>query len=409
MTSVSELDALVIGAGFAGLATAARLRQLGVARFALLEQGADVGEFWRTNYDRIQLHSPFHDLPDDGGERAKYGVFLKRDDLVAYFEAYARRHALAAHARFGQRVTRIARDGDGWLVESTRGSYRARTLAVATAGNRRPVVPALGGEASYRGELLHSKRYRNATPFAGKRVLVVGSGNSAAEIALDLARGGAAHVAMWVRAPRYVIRLSRMAKLARLARFLRAAFTPEQLVATHRIGRTHPDFGAEIAKKDAIFQLCMLDLSRFGVQRPTRGPSEEMYRYGRIPWFDVGTAGAIAARRIAVIDGNERPIRTLTDDGVQLGERCERFDAVILGTGFEPGLEEFIDDAQRLLAVRPETGLLFPITDGRGTSSVEPSLFFPGFDLNGNGGLSLGLWGFEVAERMAEVLGAKRA
>ncbi len=87
------LDALVIGAGFAGLGTAARLRQRGAPRFALLEQGANVGEFWRTNDDRIQLHSPFHDLPDDGGERASYGIFSKRDELVAYFEAYARRRA----------------------------------------------------------------------------------------------------------------------------------------------------------------------------------------------------------------------------------------------------------------------------------------------------------------------------
>jgi cation diffusion facilitator CzcD-associated flavoprotein CzcO len=76
--TAGELDALVIGAGFAGLATAARLRRRGVACFTLLEQGPDVGQFWRTNYDRIHLHSPFHDPPDDGGERARYGTFIGR-------------------------------------------------------------------------------------------------------------------------------------------------------------------------------------------------------------------------------------------------------------------------------------------------------------------------------------------
>jgi indole-3-pyruvate monooxygenase len=398
------LDALVIGAGFAGLGTAARLRQRGVPRFALLEQGANVGEFWRTNYDRIQLHSPFHDLPDDGGERARYGIFLKRDELVAYFEAYARRHGVYESARFGERVTRVARDGDAWRVEATSGVFRARTLAVATAGNRVPIVPKLGGEDAFRGELLHSKRYRNPAPFAGKRVLVVGSGCSGAEIALDLATGGAAHVAMWVRSPRWVISLWRMAGIARVARFLRVAFTPAKIAASHRVGRLDAGFAKELAQKDGVMRLCALDAAHFGLERPARGPAEEMYLHGRIPWFDVGTHAAIEAGRIEVIDGKRRPIATLTDDGAQLGERAERYDAVILGTGFQPGLEELLAEPERLLAVRPETGLLYPITDGRCASSVEPTLFFPGFDLNANGGLSLGRWGFEVADRMADAL-----
>ena len=398
------VDALVIGAGFAGLATAARLRQRGVTKLALLEQGADVGEFWRTNYDRIQLHSPFHDLPDDGGERAKYGAFLKRDQLVAYFEAYARRHGLYAHTSFGERVTRVAREGAAWRIEATSGAFYARTLAIATAGNRKPAVPRLDGEDAYRGELLHSKQYRNAARFSGKRVLVLGSGNSAAEIALDLANGGAAHVAMWVRAPRWVIKLSRMLIFARAARFLRVAFTPSAIAASHAIGRTHPKFAAELAQKDAIFKLCALETQHFGLARPARSPAEEMYRYGRVPWFDVGTVAAIEAGSIAVINGNERPLATLTAAGAQLGASEEPFDAVILGTGFQPGLDEFIADTQGLLAERPETGQLYPITDGRCASAVEPTLFFPGFDLNGNGGLSLGLWGFEVADRMAGAL-----
>jgi putative flavoprotein involved in K+ transport len=400
-----ELDALVIGAGFAGLATAARLRQRGVERFALLEQGADVGQFWRTNYDRMQLHSPFHDLPDDGGERAKYGTFLKRDELIAYFEAYARRHGVYDRARFGERVTRVARDGGGWRVEATSGVYVARTLAVATAGNRVPVVPTLGGEDGFRGELLHSKHYRNAARFVGKRVLVVGSGCSGAEVALDLAQGGAAHVALWVRSPRWVISLWRMAGVARALRFLRLAFTPAKLAASHRIGRLDAGFARELAQKDGVMKLCALDTARFGLERPARGPAEEMYRHNRIPWFDVGTHAAIVAGRIEVVNGNQRPIARLTERGVQLGAREERFDAVVLGTGFQPGLDELIAEAPRLLALRPESGLLYPITDGRCASSVEPTLFFPGFDPTANGGLSLGLWGFEVADRMAAALG----
>ncbi|MBM4382604.1 MAG: NAD(P)/FAD-dependent oxidoreductase [Deltaproteobacteria bacterium] len=398
------LDALVIGAGFAGLSAAARLRQRGVERFALLEQGAGVGEFWRTNYDRIRLHSAFHDLPDDGGERARYGPLLSRDELVAYFEAYARRHGVYERARFGERVTCVAREGEAWRVEATSGVFRARTLAVATAGNRKPLVPALGGEDVFRGELLHSKHYRNPARFVGKRVLVLGSGCSGSEIALDLANGGAAHVALFIRAPRWVISVARMVALARVARLAGLAFTPAKLAESHRISRVDAGFAAEIAKRDGAMRKCALDASDIGLARPPRGPAEEMYRHARIPWFDHGTLAAIRKGRIELVNGNERPLATLTETGAQLGAREERYDAVILGTGFVPALDELIAEPARYLARRPETGLVYPITDGRCASTVDPALFFPGFDTNANGGLSLGLWGFEVADRMADVI-----
>lgn len=402
-------DVLVIGAGFAGLATAARLRQRGVTSFAILEQGADVGEIWRGHYDRIQLHSPFHDLPDDGNERRKYGVFLKRDQLLDYLAVYARRHAVYEHARFGERVTRVRKTEDGWELAATSGTHTARFLAIATASNRRPVMPELPGRAAFRGRVLHSRTYRNPAPFAGQRVLVVGSGNSGAEIALDLARGGARHVALWVRAPRWVISLRRLAWFARAAHFFRIAFTPDHLRRDHAVTRDHPRFEAVITQRDAFMRRCAIDLRRFGVRQPEEGPARQTILRGRIPWFDVGTAAAVAAGSIAVIDGQQRPIVELVEDGVRLGEGVEPFDALILCTGFEPGLEEFVEDAGRLLAVRPETGLLFPRTDGRSVSTVEPTLFFPGFDLNVNGGLSLGLWGYEVADRIADSLGGRRA
>ena len=79
------LDALVIGAGFCGLGAGAALRARGVERFAILEQGGEVGHFWTKTYDRIHLHSAFHDLPDDGGLRRRFGIFLTRSQLLDYF------------------------------------------------------------------------------------------------------------------------------------------------------------------------------------------------------------------------------------------------------------------------------------------------------------------------------------
>lgn len=294
----------------------------------------------------------------------------------------------------------MRKTADGWEVVAAAGTYTARFLAVATAGNRRPVMPELPGRAVFRGRVLHSRNYRNPAPFAGQRVLVVGSGNSGAEIALDLANGGARTIALWVRAPRWVISLRRLAWFARTARFLRIAFTPEHLRRDHAVTRDHPRFESVITQRDALMRRCAIDLRRFGVRQPEEGPARQTILRARIPWFDVGTAAAVVAGRIAVIDGYQRPIVELVEDGVRLGEDVEPFDAVIFCTDFEPGLEEFIEDADRLLAVRREIGTLFPRTDGRSASAVEPTLFFPGFDLNVNGGLSLGLWGCEVADRM---------
>ena len=87
----------------------------------------------------------------------------------------------------------------------------------------------------------------------------------------------------------------------------------------------------------------------------------------------------------------------------------QRFDTVILATGFRHGLEEFLADSDRLLERHPDLGLVVPRFDGRCRSSVEPSLFFPGFNLTLNGGISMGLWGWEAGEQIATALRGKVA
>jgi cation diffusion facilitator CzcD-associated flavoprotein CzcO len=408
---VSEtIDAIVIGAGFAGLGTGAALKARGVSRFAIVEQGGSVGHFWTQTYDRIHLHSAFHDLPDDGGLRRDYGMFLTRDELLDYFRRYAERHGLAPHLRFGTRVTRVARiragaaDGAEWEIVTSGGALRTRQLAVATAVNRVPVVPDLPGRSRFRGHVLHSSEYRNAAPFAGHRVLVVGSGNSAAEICLDLVGGGAREVAMWVRGPRHFLPLSRVAWLFRLIRLL-GQFTPAKIAEIHAVSADTPEFLRIVEQRDKLMARLSVDLSRYGIRRPSEGPTAETFLRGRIPTFDVGAIAKIRSGAIRVIDGNARPIAGFEEAGVRLGETAERFDDVILATGFDPGLGEFIADAELLGPVRWHP--LLPLTDGRCRSRVHPSIFFPGFDVTPLGGISLGYWGREVGTRMAEALFAR--
>jgi indole-3-pyruvate monooxygenase len=406
---LERLDAIVVGAGFAGLGTAAALRARGVTRFALLEQGGQAGHFWAGTYDRIHLHSAFHDMPNDGALRRRYPIFLARDQLLDYFRSYAELHALERFLRLRTRVERVSRldprahDGCEWLLETTQGPLAARTLAIATAVNRVPKRPEIAGQESFGGRVLHSAAYREPKPFAGRDVLVVGSGNSAAEISLDLVEGGARSVAMWVRAPRHFIPLSRMALLFRLFRALGFLSEP-RVAAMHKITWGTPAFDAEVARRDKLARRLSVDLSRFGIRMPADGPMAETFSKGRIPTFDVGAIRHIKSGAIRVIDGNARPIESFTADGVRFGDGDERFDDVVLATGYEPRVEEFVAVPELLGAVREWTR--FPITDGRSRSTVVPSIWFPGFDRSPLGGHSLGRWGWEAGEAMAEALRA---
>jgi indole-3-pyruvate monooxygenase len=304
-------------------------------------------------------------------------------------------------------VLRVELQGDGrgagadWRIETTRGECRARPLAVATAINRAPHEAAIAGRENFAGRVLHSVAYRKPRPFAGQRVLVVGSGNSAAEIALDLVGGGAASVSMWVRGARHFISLRSMRRAYRVFRAL-GQMTAARMDARHQITWGAPAFDAAIAPMDKITNQLSMDLARFGIRKPTLSPGLETFTNGRIPVYDVGTADAIRNGRIRVIDGNARPIEGFECDGVRLGGARERFDVVILATGFQPKLEDFMADARLLGPVRWLARSA--LTDGRCRSTVTPSLFFPGFDPTPIGGFSLGRWGFEVGAKIADAL-----
>ncbi|HZW73120.1 MAG TPA: NAD(P)/FAD-dependent oxidoreductase, partial [Caldimonas sp.] len=196
-------EIVVIGAGPAGLAVAATLADRG-HRALVLEKASAVGASWRSHYARLHLHtvkslSALPGMPFPAGQ-PKY---VPRQGVVDYLDAYAARAAIAP--RFGVEATAIVREGDGWRVETRSGdAVRARAVVVATGANERPNVAAIEGQDVFAGSVVHSREYRNAATFAGKRVLVVGMGNTGAEIALDLAEQGVA-TTLSVRSPVNVV------------------------------------------------------------------------------------------------------------------------------------------------------------------------------------------------------------
>ena len=166
-------------------------------------------------------------------------------------------------------------------------------------------------------------------------MLVVGSGNSAAEIALDLSEHGARSVAMWVRGPRHFVPRSRLAWMFKFFRAI-GMLSEERMMAAHRLRFGTPEFDETVRMRDALPARFSADLSRFGIRKPDVGPNTETFRNGRIPVFDIGAIGAIRRGAIRVIDGNERAIESFTEKGVRFRGGEEAFDAVILATGFEP-------------------------------------------------------------------------
>ncbi|MFC8042827.1 flavin-containing monooxygenase [Nocardia sp. NPDC057353] len=195
----SDLDAIVVGAGQSGLAAAHHLTRAGLSTL-VLEASTDTAGSWPRYYDSLTLFSParYSSLPGRPfpGDPDHYP---HRDEVADYLRGYAT--GLDAEIRTGTRVTAVERDDTGFAVHTSTGrTFTAPRLVAATGGFGNPNRPALPGQELFAGRLIHAADYRNPDPFAGRHVLVVGAGNSAVQIAADLA-DHAASVTLTSRIP----------------------------------------------------------------------------------------------------------------------------------------------------------------------------------------------------------------
>lgn len=190
MTAVSAdevVDVAVVGAGQAGLAAGRALQQADLG-FAILEARSQVGGSWPDFYDSLTLFSParFSALPGlpIPGDPGRYPT---RDELTHYLQDYADHFALPVRTR--SRVTGVTWDGGRFHLGVADGPpITARAVVAASGGFGQPYVPNLPGQSSYTGRLLHAAAYRRQESFVGQRVVVVGAGNSAIQIAVELAQ-----------------------------------------------------------------------------------------------------------------------------------------------------------------------------------------------------------------------------
>ena len=346
---------VVVGAGSAGLAAAAMLQRSG-ERVIVVDR-SEIGAVWTSRYDRLHLHTVrwLSSLPGWRMPRS-YGKWPSRDAVAAYLRAYAERNVL--DVRVPVEVTRIDRGDGGWSVTTSDGTYEARRVVVATGHNNQPFIPDWQGELG--GPVEHSAQYRNGEPYRGRRVLVAGSGNSGAEIAVDLCEHGAAAVLLSVRTPPAIVRRDTLG-------------IPSQLlgIASGRLPVRVVDTIASSIRRVAI-----PNLEEYGLVAPAR-PYSDFLRTRTLPILDVGIVDAVRSGRVRVVaalDGFEPDAAVLRD-----GTR-ERVDAVVAATGYRSNLGSLVGH----LDVLDPNGE--PLVHGAVEHPSAPGLNFVGFrvTLGGN-------------------------
>jgi indole-3-pyruvate monooxygenase len=312
---------LVIGASAAGLAVAASLKAIGEP-FDIVEATGAVGNAWRHHYDRLHLHTPKSDsalpglpMPD------AWPKYPAREHVVAYLEQYCAHNGLEPH--YDTAVRRLDRRDGEWVAETTRGEWRAKHVVVATGYTRRPVRPSWPGMETYRGRILHSSEYKNGDPWREQPVLVVGFGNSACEQAIDLVEHDAlAHLA--VRSPVNVVP--------------RDVFGAVPILKLGIAMRLLPT-GLADALAWPIVRFTIGDITKVGLKKLPYGPNTQIVHHRRIPLLDIGTMDHIRAGRI-VLHG---AVARFTREGVVFDDGREvAFAAVVLATGYAPGLDDFL-------------------------------------------------------------------
>lgn len=349
---MSEREVVVVGAGPAGIAAALALKDRGVSPL-VFDKADEVASSWRGRYDRLRLNTwrRFSHLPDRPFPRGT-PTFPTREQLVEHVDRHAREEGI--DLRLGTSVERIEPENGGWRVVTSSGEVSAAQVVIATGYEQVPFIPEWEGRSEFAGELVHAAAYRNAEPYVGKQVLVVGSGCTGMEIAHDLTEGGASTVWLAVRTPPNIL--------------LRQGPGP---VPGDLLGVILLRAPVRFADAFARFgrRMDVGDLTDYGLPVPEEGVFARMYRLGVAPAIvDKAVIGAIKERRIEIVRG----VESLDRDGVRLvdGARVEP-DAVICATGYRRQLEPLVGH----LDVLDERG----IPRALGPDPAAPGLRFIGY------------------------------
>ncbi|HEY4111899.1 NAD(P)/FAD-dependent oxidoreductase [Puia sp.] len=326
-----QTDVLIIGASVAGLSTAAVLQKLGIP-YTILEKRDRVGAPWHEHYHRLHLHTskrfshlPYKKFPPDTPR------YPSRRQVIDYLEDY--RRTFGINPRFDTEAASITREGGQWHTVTNNGDFRSTHLVMATGAYSRPNPVEFKGIETFPGKVLHSSQYKTGSEYKGRTVLVVGFGNSACEIAIDLYEQGATPV-MSVRSPVNVVP--------------RDVFGISVLELSYLLSRLPPRVADRIS--GPLMKGLIGDLSKLGLERMPYGPLEAISRDGNPPVLDIGTIKHIRQGHITVRPG----IDHLSGSTVVFRDGQRRsFDAIIAAIGYYRDYDKILHvDAVRFADLR---------------------------------------------------------
>jgi putative flavoprotein involved in K+ transport len=352
-------DTVVIGAGPAGLAVARQLNHQHGIKALVLDRAAAPAISWRTRYDNFRLnttgflsHLPGQRIPLNAGR------WPTKEDMVRYFDRYVQRQNI--EIMLGCDVRRVDRVGGVWRLDTSSGEIRTPAVVLATGNYSAPTIPAWPGLSRFNGEVVHSGDFTNAWPYRGRDVLVVGAGNSAADIAVQLANDGAGKIWLAVRTPPHLVRRA-------MGPFPSDIF----LELFSRVPARMVD--PLIAR---LNRLMWGDLSAYGFLRPTLGLKATVETRGRIPTLADELVDVVRVGRVEVVGA----VQAVESDSVILADGTSVAPRVIIAaTGFGTDLRGLVGH----LGVLDEHG------NPRGgfASHVGEGMFAIGYGIPPNGPL----------------------
>ncbi|KAJ8626940.1 hypothetical protein MRB53_020247 [Persea americana] len=330
---------VIVGAGPSGLAVAACLKEQGVP-FVILERADCIASLWqRRTYNRLKLHLPkqFCQLPKLPFPE-DFPEYPCKKQFIDYLESYAQHFEI--NPQFNECVQSAKYDETCglWRVKtcSTKGTvargagseveYICRWLVVATGENAECMVPDIEGLNEFGGKMLHACDYKSGEGFKGKRVLVVGCGNSGMEVSLDLCNHNA-FPSMVVRRsvhvlPREIFGKSTFETAVFLMKLLPLWLVDKLLLI--------------------LAWLVLGNTERYGLKRPSTGPMQQKNTEGKTPVLDIGALEKIKSGAIKVVPG----IKRFSHDRVELVDGENLYvDSVILATGYRSNVPSWLQES----------------------------------------------------------------
>jgi len=317
---MKQTNTLVIGASISGLASAAALQKQDI-EYIIIEKESQVVAPWRNHYERLHLHTNkrVSNLPYKKFDRTIPG-YPSRQQVVDYLEEYQKEFNI--DPVFNAEARSVKKEGDCWLTETNIETFRSKYVIMATGPFGKPKPVNFKGMETFPGKLIHSYAYKTGKDFKGQKVLVVGFGNSACEIAIDLYEQEALP-SMSVRSPVNVIP--------------RDILGIPILEISQLMSRMPPRLADTI--NAPLMRLLFGDITKLGLKKMSYGLFEQIQKDGNVPVLDIGIIKHIRKGHIKIfedIDHIEGSTIHFTDN------RRENFDAIIAGIGYYQNAAEIV-------------------------------------------------------------------